>query len=93
MKQNEIKQMSTSEKLQTMEFLWDTLRYDNVELNSPAWHVNILSERLKKIKNGQAKFISLDKLKKQSLAIETIRVAQLTRNILPLPTLKRINNI
>ena len=65
MKQSDIKQMSTSEKLQTMEFLWDTLRYDNVELSSPAWHEDVLSERSKKIKSGEAKFISLDKLKNQ----------------------------
>ena len=60
----DIKKMSTSERLQAMEALWDTFLYENDEIESPEWHAQILEERKMKITNGKAKFISLDELKK-----------------------------
>lgn len=55
----EISKMSITERLQTMEALWDSLTHEKVELDSPDWHVDILSERKKKIENGEAEFITL----------------------------------
>ena len=64
----EIKKMSTIERLQAMEALWDSLMDENSEIESPQWHRDILEERKKKIKNGNAEFISLEELKaKRSL--------------------------
>jgi len=34
--------MNTSERLQTMEALWDSLLYENGEIESPEWHEKIL---------------------------------------------------
>ena len=59
----DIKKMSTVERLQTMEALWDSLLYENEKIESPEWHEKILKERKTKIKSGKAKFISLSKLK------------------------------
>jgi len=59
----EIQKMSFKERLQTMELLWDSLLEDEHRLESPAWHEDVFRERMKKIDNNEAKFISLDELK------------------------------
>ena len=59
----EIKKMSRLERLQTMEYLWDSLIDDESEIESPEWHRDILEERKRKIENGKVEFISLDKLR------------------------------
>lgn len=60
---NEIKKMSTIERLQSMEELWEVLCHEEQEIESPLWHKNILEERKKKINNGEAEFISLEDIK------------------------------
>jgi putative addiction module component (TIGR02574 family) len=59
----DIKKMSTTERLQAMEALWDSLLHDQSEIESPEWHSDVLEERKSKIKTGKAEFISLEKLK------------------------------
>ena len=59
----EIKKMSTIERLKTMEAIWDSLLYDESNIESPEWHKNVLAERKSKIENGEAEFISIEKLK------------------------------
>ena len=61
---SEVKKMSISERLQAMEALWDSLLYEDHEIEAPEWHVKIVQERKEKIANGNAKFISLSELKK-----------------------------
>lgn len=61
--QIEIKNMSTIERLKTMEAIWDSLLYDGSEIDSPEWHNRVLAERKKKIKDGSAEFISIKDLK------------------------------
>ena len=63
MNTSEIKRMSTIERLQTMEAIWDSLLYDEAEIESPEWHKNILEERKKKIDEGKAKFFSVEEVK------------------------------
>ena len=55
--------MSKTKRLQAMEALWDSLIYENGEIDTPNWHEKILEERKNKISNGKAKFISLSELK------------------------------
>jgi hypothetical protein len=50
------------ETMEIMESLWDSILYDG-EVDTPQWHKNIIEERKKKIKNGNAEFISISKLK------------------------------
>jgi putative addiction module component (TIGR02574 family) len=59
----EIKKMSRIERLQAMEALWDSLIDEESELESPEWHRDILEERKRKIENGKAEFISIEKLR------------------------------
>ncbi len=59
----EIKQMNTIERLQIMEAIWDSLLYDESEIEAPEWHRSTLSERKRKIENGDAEFISIKELK------------------------------
>lgn len=61
----EIKEMSTIERIQTMELLWDALSHENEDkIVSPAWHEEVLKLRKKKIESGETKFISFEQLKK-----------------------------
>jgi hypothetical protein len=60
---NDIKKMSRAERLQAMEYLWDSLLYEDREIEAPQWHEEVLTERKKKIEDGSAKFISLSDLK------------------------------
>ncbi len=55
----DLKKMSRTERLQAMEALWDSLLYEDGEIDTPEWHIKILEERKNKISNGKAKFISL----------------------------------
>ena len=56
----EIEKMSTGERLQTMEALWDALCHEKNQPESPKWHSEILADRKQKITSGSAKFYSLD---------------------------------
>ena len=57
-------EMSTEEKIQTMETLWDDLCKKADSLSSPSWHKDILQEREKSIKNGNDAFVDWEKAKK-----------------------------
>ncbi len=60
----EIKDMSTVERLQAMELLWDAiLEEEGPEIDSPQWHGDVIEKRKEKIKNGNAEIISLEELK------------------------------
>lgn len=59
----EIEKMSTAQRLQTMEILWDALLHEKVEIESPGWHRDVLEERKVRIANGDSKFLSLKELK------------------------------
>lgn len=59
----EVKKMSKIECLQAVDALWDSLIDEKPEIESPGWHQDTLEERKRKIENGQAEFISLEKLR------------------------------
>ena len=65
MKTLDIDSMNQVERLQAMEQLWDAICHDESELQSPAWHKDILDERRRMIENGEARFISLETLKQR----------------------------
>jgi hypothetical protein len=56
-------QMSTEDKLQAMEVLWESLCRDAAEIESPAWHGEVLSERLVALERGEVEFEDLDEVK------------------------------
>ena len=59
----EISGMTTIERLQTMEAIWDSLIHENSEIESPEWHRDILSARKLTIEEGKAEFILIEELK------------------------------
>ncbi|HEV7671289.1 MAG TPA: addiction module protein [Thermoanaerobaculia bacterium] len=54
--------MSIEEKLQAMEALWEDLSR-NAELESPAWHEEVLIERERQLETGEASFMDWDQAK------------------------------
>jgi hypothetical protein len=61
----EIRKMSPIQKLKTMELLWNSLCQSEGEVSSPAWHEVIVSDRLRKIRSGKAKFLTIPQLKRR----------------------------
>lgn len=64
MKQVDVEQMSTIEKLQIIESIWDSLRQSPTQILSPDWHDDVLDTRRQKILAGEARFLTLDQVKK-----------------------------
>ncbi len=61
----EIAQMTTQERLQAMEALWDALCHEKPEPASPSWHEQVLQARREEIDSGQANFCSLDEARQR----------------------------
>lgn len=62
-----IQNMTTEEKLMTMELLWDDLCKNQSNFTSPNWHAAILNEREKAVADGKDKFIDWEEAKKEIL--------------------------
>ncbi len=59
----DIKKMPIIERVHLMEQIWDTLNHEASEIDSPAWHSELLQEREKAIKNGNIKMYTPAELK------------------------------
>ncbi len=59
----ELKGKPFAERLQLMEDLWETLSNEDNHLQSPAWHQEILEERMNLIHTGQAEYVTIEELK------------------------------
>jgi hypothetical protein len=57
--------MTVAEKLRVMELLWADLSRNDAQLESPAWHEEVLRDREVKIKSGAEKFMDWETAKKQ----------------------------
>lgn len=60
---DDINRLDVKEKIILMNQLWESLESTEENLESPDWHKDVLEERMKKIENGTAEFISMDELK------------------------------
>ena len=58
-------QTSIAEKLRAMEALWADLSRDEAQVESPAWHGDVLHDREKAIKSGKQSFMDWETAKKQ----------------------------
>lgn len=56
-------QMSTLHKLQAIEEIWSDLLQKSEEIPSPDWHEDILKDREQKVKEGTARYLTLDEAK------------------------------
>jgi Putative addiction module component len=59
----DIKDMNVQDRLLAMETLWNSLLNEELDLDSPEWHQDILNKRKSNIQNGKAESISLKDLK------------------------------
>jgi len=59
----DIKQMSTLEKLQAMELLWDSLCHEEEAMLPPDWHAEIVRTRGQKLNSGNSRFLTLEQVK------------------------------
>jgi hypothetical protein len=57
--------MTVAEKLRAMEALWADLSRDESQIESPAWHGDVLRDREAKIKSGAENFMEWETAKKQ----------------------------
>jgi hypothetical protein len=60
-----INRMSIQDKISAMEALWDSLRHQEQELDSPDWHGSILSERFAAFERGETQLETLDEAKRK----------------------------
>ncbi len=64
----EIRKMTIAQRILVMEQIWDSLIEDHQDPSSPPWHQSILEQRRNRIESGNAKFLSIDDLKKMKSA-------------------------
>ena len=62
---DEIKKMTTQQRIRIMEWIWDSLIEEDKKLKSPLWHGKILENRRKKVESGGAKFFSIQELREE----------------------------
>lgn len=60
-----LEDMSRPQKLELMEALWVDLTKDGDEIDSPEWHRDVLEERERQIKSGEAEFIDWEQAKSE----------------------------
>jgi hypothetical protein len=59
----DIARMDKTQKLQTMEAIWDSLIHEATELESPDWHRDVLVERTNRLEQGKAEFFAVDEIR------------------------------
>lgn len=57
--------MTTAEKLQALEAIWDDLCQTPDKVSSPAWHGEILRGREQRVKDGLAQFTDWSQAKRE----------------------------
>ncbi len=62
---SEIENMDSAEKLKAMEMLWVSISSKPEQVKSPRWHRDIIAERLAQIERGEAKFSTIEEVKKR----------------------------
>jgi hypothetical protein len=58
--------MTVEDKLLAMEALWDSLSRHPDAMESPAWHGEVLAERLAALERGEVTLLDLDDVKRRS---------------------------
>ena len=60
---DEIKKLDIKDRIILMNEIWATLESEDLKIESPLWHEDILNKRIEKMNNNNAKYISLEELK------------------------------
>jgi len=61
----QIEKMSRAEKLQVMEALWADLSRTEAEVESPAWHADVLRETEARVAAGEERITDWDTAKRE----------------------------
>jgi hypothetical protein len=61
----QIEKMSRTEKLQTMEAIWADLSKSETDLESPAWHNDVLKETEARVAAGQERIADWETAKRE----------------------------
>jgi hypothetical protein len=59
----QIERMSTAERLQAIEQLWEALSRSDDAVPSPSWHGDVLEDRKRRAQHGEARFLTLEQLR------------------------------
>jgi putative addiction module component (TIGR02574 family) len=62
---SDIKKMPFVERVHLMEQIWDTLRDESDQRESPPWHKDILKERKEAYDSGEVKSYTLEEIKQK----------------------------
>ena len=57
--------MTVSDKMQVMENIWLSFRQNPAEVESPAWHGDVLAARKKRVSGGMARYDGWEKAKRR----------------------------
>ena len=60
-----LEKMSLSEKIMTIEMIWEDISSNNSNISSPDWHENVLKIRDENIASGKDKLIDWEVAKQQ----------------------------
>ena len=60
-----IDQLTTAEKIQVMEMIWEDLCKNEKDFSPPEWHKQILDEREQLVEEGKEKTIDWEQAKKE----------------------------
>ncbi len=58
----QISRMSSSERFEAMELLWDSFSKEGIDYPSPDWHSEVLADRSEIIESGISTWLSVDDL-------------------------------
>ena len=61
---DEIKKMTINQRILAMEQIWTSLIEGYQIPESPLWHKSVLESRRERIDSGEAKFLSINELKR-----------------------------
>ncbi len=62
---SDIKKMPFVERVQLMEQIWDTLRDESEQRESPAWHEDILKERKEAFESGKVESYTIEEVRQK----------------------------
>ncbi|MDQ6655168.1 MAG: addiction module protein [Verrucomicrobiota bacterium] len=60
-----LSKLTNAERIELMNAVWESIENKDEEIESPAWHGEVLAEREAEIQSGTAKFLSLEELKER----------------------------
>jgi hypothetical protein len=63
----ELEKLSVKDRMILLEKIWSSLKQESDNLESPAWHEDVLAERRRKIESGEAEYVTLEELRRRKL--------------------------